>query len=264
MIRDELRSLGLDGIIDVVFELRRENEALRKEIAALRAQLGQPPKTPKNSSVPPSQARKANKPDKPNRMGPPKGHRGTFRALSASPDHVIEAKVETCPHCNHRLSDADQERVRAYDHVELPPIRPVTTRVHQHCGVCPGCRKRFAAPVPEGMEPGSPFGPNVVSLILYLHAVHAISFKRMVEMLRGVFGLTISQGAIANIFRRADAKMRVVAEGIAAQVRAAKVIASDETSARVKGKNWWQWVCVQRRLACSAGGRPAGVEVRAP
>jgi len=33
-----------------------------------------------------------------------------------------------------------------------------------------------------------------------------------------------------------------LAEDIAAQVRASKVIASDETSARVKGKNWWQWV----------------------
>jgi transposase len=31
------------------------------------------------------------------------------------------------------------------------------------------------------------------------------------------------------------------AERIAAQVRASEVIASDETSARVKGKTWWQW-----------------------
>ena len=31
------------------------------------------------------------------------------------------------------------------------------------------------------------------------------------------------------------------AERIAAEVRASEVIASDETSARVKGKTWWQW-----------------------
>jgi len=242
MIRDDLRLLGLDGIIDVVLELRREIEALRKENEALRAQLGQPPKTPQNSSIPPSQARKSNKPDKPSRMGPPKGHRGTFRALSMSPDQVIEASAKVCPHCDHPLSDADQEHVHAYDHVELPPIHPVTTRVHLHRGVCPHCKKRFVAPAPEGMEPSSPFGPHVVALILYLHVVHALSFKRMVEMLAGVFGLIISQGAIVNILARARAPMHAIAEDIAAQVRASKVIASDETSARVKGKNFWQWV----------------------
>jgi transposase len=249
MNRAELQSLGLDGIIDVVFELRKELDtayrvisALRKENEALRAQLGQPPKTPKNSSIPPSQERKPNKPDEPKPKKPRKGHRGAFRALSASPDHVIEAKAQACPHCDHRLSDADQGQIHAYDHIELPPVRPVTTRIHLHRGVCPCCRKRFAAPAPEGMAPGSPFGPNVVALILYLHVVHAISFKRMVDMLAGVFGLTISQGAIANILASARAPMHAAAEDIAAQVRASKVIASDETSARVKGKNWWQWV----------------------
>ena len=237
----ELRQ-ELNAANRAIAELRRENEVLRKENAALRAQLGKPPKTPKNSSIPPSQARKPNNPDKPNRMGPPKGHRGTFRALSPCPDRVIEAKVEDCPHCHHEVSDADQEQFHAYDHVDIPPIHPVITRVHRHRGTCTHCGKAFVAPAPEGMEPGSPFGPNISSLVLYFHAAQAISFKRLVEMLHGVFGLTISQGAIANIFRRADDSMHRVAEGIAAQVRAAKVIASDETSARVKGKNWWQWV----------------------
>jgi len=235
MNRSELERLSKEELIDLVLRLIERVETLE-------ARLDQPPKTPQNSSIPPSQARKPNKPDKPNRMGPPKGHRGTFRALSACPDHVIEAKAKVCPHCDHRLSDADQEQVHAYDHVELPPVRPVTTRVHLHRGVCPCCGKRFVAPAPEGMEPGSPFGPHVVALVLYLHVVHAISFKRMVEMLAGVFGLTISQGAIANIFTRARAPMHAIAEAIAAQVRVAKVIASDETSARVKGKNFWQWV----------------------
>jgi hypothetical protein len=35
---------GLDGIIDVVLEFRREIEALRRETDALRTELGQPPK----------------------------------------------------------------------------------------------------------------------------------------------------------------------------------------------------------------------------
>ena len=235
MNRSELEALSKDQLIDLVLRLI-------ERIEALEAQLGHPAKTAKNSSVPPSRERKANQPSKPNRMGPPTGHRGTFRALSASPDRVIEVRAEACPHCSHRLSDADQERLRVYDHVELPPIRAVTTRLHLHRGVCPCCRKHFVAPAPEGMAPGSPFGPDLVALVLYLHVVHAISFKRMEEMLAGVFGLTISQGAIANMLAHAQAPMRVAADDIAAQVRASRVVASDETSARVKGRNWWQWV----------------------
>ena len=41
---------------------------------------------------------------------------------------------------------------------------------------------------------------------------------------------------------RAETALTVAAETTAAAVRGSKVVASDETSARVEGKNWWQWV----------------------
>jgi len=57
-----------------------------------------------------------------------------------------------------------------------------------------------------------------------------------------VFGIHISEGAIANLLARARVPLAACAATIAAQVGASPVVASDETSARVKGKNWWQWV----------------------
>jgi transposase len=68
-----------------------------------------------------------------------------------------------------------------------------------------------------------------------------IGYKRLTEVCQGLFGLTISQGAIANMLARVGDAMAAPAERIAAQVRASEVVASDETSARVKGKTWWQW-----------------------
>jgi transposase len=56
-----------------------------------------------------------------------------------------------------------------------------------------------------------------------------------------MLGVTISEGAIANIFKRAREPMRAAADAIAAEVRNGKVVALDETSARVIGDNWWQW-----------------------
>jgi transposase len=78
-------------------------------------------------------------------------------------------------------------------------------------------------------------------MIAYLHGCQMIGFKRLTEVCQGLFGLTISQGAIANVLARVGEAIAAPAERIAAEVRASEVIASDETSARVKGKTWWQW-----------------------
>lgn len=158
------------------------------------------------------------------------------------PDHRIEARAEACPHCAHALAPEDQPEFHAYDHVELPPIRPVVTRVHRHRGICPCCRRGFSAPAPHGLEPGSPFGPGLSALIVHLHITRAIGYERLVKLMDEVFGIEISEGAIANIMGRAEAPMVAAAERIAGEIRQAKVVASDETSARVKGETWWQWV----------------------
>jgi transposase len=247
MNRDALCRLSLDDLIvlnlaqaDVIARQTVQIEGLVKRIEALEAKLGRPPKTPDNSSVPPSQGHKPNRAER--RAAKRKSHPGVARALSENPDRVVETLAEACPHCAHGLSAEDQPEFHAYDHVELPPIKPVVTRIHRHRGVCPCCRKGFSAPAPEGMAPGSPFGPGLQALVLHLHVTQAISFERLVKLMDEVFGVVISEGAIANILARAEAPMIVAAEKIAQTVRASTVICSDETSARVKGKTWWQWV----------------------
>lgn len=240
LCQDELIALVL-GQAAQIEALAGQNEALRQRVAELEAKLAAPPKTPNNSSLPPSQGRKPNRAER--RAGQKrKGHPGAFRALADNPDRIVEALVESCPHCHHALDPADQPGFHAYDHVELPPIRPVITRVHRHRGTCPSCRRNFSAPVPEGLAPGSPFGPGLSALILHLHVTQSISFERLAQLMEEVFGLTLSEGAIANLLARAERPLAAAAEQIAEQVRTSKVIASDETSARVGGTNWWQWV----------------------
>ena len=92
------------------------------------------------------------------------------------------------------------------------------------------------------MPPGSPFGSDLVALILHLHVTQAISFERLVRLLDEVFGIRVSEGAIANMLARTGIALTAAAETTAAAVRRSPVVASDETLARVAGKNWWQWV----------------------
>lgn len=240
MNREALERLSKDDLIALVLVQAAQIESLAKRVAELEARLGKPPKTPDNSSLPPSKGEKINQPEKTKK--PRAGRPGTFRALAEHPDRTIDTLASACPHCSHDLTPADQPDVHAYDHIDLPPIRPVVTRVNRHRGLCPCCGKRFAAPVPEGLEPGSPFGATLVALIVHLHVTQAISFERLVVLLDEVFGVDISEGAIANLLARAQAPLVAAAEAIGGEVRSSAVVGSDETSARVAGKTWWQWV----------------------
>ena len=222
---------------------------LTARIAELEARLATPPKTPNNSSLPPSKGQKPNLPDP--AAKPPRPCRpGVARALTEHPDKTIEATLAACPHCDHALGPADQPEIHAYDHIDLPPIRPFVTRINRHSGVCPCCRRHVSAPAPEGLEPGSPFGPGLGALILHLHITQAISFERLAGLMGEVFGLAISEGAIANILARAQTPLLAAAVPMAAAVRASAVVGSDETSARVCGKTWWQWVLLSSTAIC--------------
>ena len=249
MTPEALDSLDKDGLKALVLALLEQNRALDERaaeltarVAELEARLAQPPKTPTNSSVPPSSGHKPNRPDPASKKKGRKGRPGTARALCPDPDQTCEIYAETCPGCGATLDPADQPHAHAYDHTDLPVIKPVTTRIHLHKGNCPRCRRRVAARPPAGMMPGSPFGPNIVSAVTYLHTRHMVSYVRLVEAMQDLCGLTISEGAIANMLARSAKPFRAEAAVIAETVRTSAVIASDETSARVRGKTHWQWV----------------------
>ena len=233
--------------------------ALNARVAALEAKLNVPPKTPDNSSLPPSTGQKSNRPDAV--KTPRKGRPGVARALCPDPDQVREVFAKACSSCGARLAQADQPDVHAYDHIDLPPIKPITTRINLHRCACPRCGKRVTATPPADMPLGSPFGPGIVALVVYLHTSQMVSYNRLVEMLDGLFGLRLSEGAIANMLERAAPRFAAAGQLIEADVRAAPVIASDETSARVEGKTHWQWVfgCASAVRHIIAGSRGKAV-----
>jgi transposase len=235
-----------DGLITALLArldaLEAENKALVGENKALRDKLGQPPKTPDNSSRPPSQGHKANRPDGGAKKRKRRGTPGVARPLHPNPDRVVEARPEACPCCQQDIG-AEHHRMQAvYDRIEIPPVRPDVTRVHQYAACCPGCGERVVAQPPSGLEPGSPFGRTVQALVIYLHALHAVSYERLAAMLHDLFGLDISEGAIANLLARTSKAFVAEAADIRQDLRRAEVICSDETSARVRGQTQWQWV----------------------
>jgi transposase len=143
--------------------------------------------------------------------------------------------------------DAAQTPQQVYERIELPPIKPDVTQVRLFGGRCACCGERVTAEAPAGLEPGSPFGGSIAAMVVYLHYAHAIGMERLATLMDELFSLSISEGAISNILCRARAPLLAAAATIQAVVLASPVVCSDETSARVKGKNWWEWVFVGTR-----------------
>jgi transposase len=115
-------------------------------------------------------------------------------------------------------------------------VRPVITRVERYAGRCPCCGGVTVAPVPEGLEEGTPFGPGIIAAALYLRYVHAISYQRLTRLFRDLFGVAVSEGALDSLFQRAKRHFDREVAAILARLRRSRVICSDETTVRINGR----------------------------
>ena len=248
--RRQLEQLDKNTLIEGHLLLEKRVRALEKQVNNLRQLLEEKvPKTPQNSSIPPSQSRKVNQNDQPKaRRGPPKGHVGTSRKRS-EPDEVIECWVTACRQCGCDLSGSPQHITGRHQVVDLPPVRPRVREVVRYGRYCPdcGCYQRAAAPV--GFETGRKVGPHLEQWVLYLHYAHPLSYQRVQHILRAVTGLKLSIGTLVNIVARAQVSLQQAASAIRQRLHAATVIGSDETGVRVAGMNQWQWVFQTADLA---------------
>ncbi|HSD30904.1 MAG TPA: IS66 family transposase [Gemmatimonadales bacterium] len=233
MNRDDLTSLSKEQLIELVLDLS-------ERVARLETKLGLPPKTPENSSLPPSGGRKpaAGHERKRRRKGRP----GVARALDPNPTRLREIRAACCPHCRGDLAAAAQAPCESYDHVEIPPIRPEVTRVTLMGGCCPHCAKAFKAAPPADMPSGSPFGENLRAMALHLRFSQNIGLARLEGLFRDVFRVAISQGGLVNLIRAAAAPFAAQAARLRDRLLTSPVLASDETGLRVAGKNAWLWV----------------------
>jgi transposase len=219
---------------------------LTARVAELEAKLNLQPKTPDNSSTPPSRGQKANGDGK----AKSKPHAGAHRPLHPNPTRRRDVLAEQCPHCHADVTGVAQAAAQAYDRIEIPEITPDVTRVTLHGGVCPCCAKRFKASPPAGLEPGSPFGPNLRAFVLYLRFGQAIPFERLARLMHDLFGLEISEGALANLLDDSSPAFADQTRRIKQRLLSGTALASDETSVRVGKTTFWTWVFHHGDSAC--------------
>jgi transposase len=273
---DELERLGREELVELIRRQQRELAEQRRVIAEREARveelgervreledevarLSSPPKTPANSSVPPSRGQKANAQRRAGaKRGPKRGHVGVSRARQ-EPDVILHCRPTACGACGAALAAAEPRVVGRSQVTDLPPVRPVVVEAWRYAATCAACGARTEGTYPAGLEPRRTFGPRIEALLGYLHERHHLGYERLIEVCRDLFGLRISDGAVANALSRLADRARAAYEAIGAEVRAGPVINSDETGARVAGRTHWHWVfqtpaASYHRIAPSRGG----------
>lgn len=211
------------------------------------------PKNSRNSSVPPS--KDENRPFKTKSLresngkkpGGQTGHEGNTLKMTETPDIIIEHKPQYCNHCGKSITDIEPELITCRQMVDIPPIIPQYTE-HRAYRVTCSCGHQTEASFPAGINAPISYGPNIEAFIAYLHTRQYIPFERMSEYFSDVCNLPISQGAICDILERFAQKATPAYRIIAGEVQRAHVVGSDETGAKVNGKNGWFWTW-QNKLA---------------
>ena len=95
---------------------------------------------------------------------------------------------------------------------------------------------------PAAGAAATPFGPRLHATAVYLKTFQALSYERLQAALSELFGLTISQGGLMTMLRRAQAHFAAGREAALAALRRAEVVACDETGVRIEGSNSYHWV----------------------
>ena len=221
---------------------RSDLERLSKEeLIELVLRLQRPQKTSRTSSKPPSTDRKEQR-EKSKPGGAKPGHEGHSRTLSETADRVVDHRPEQCPRCQAALaSDVPAEPVSVHERIELPPVKPLVEHHRRLAVRCPVCGARVVAAVPSAAK-GTPFGPRLHAVATYLKTVQALSYERLQGALADLFGLTLSQGGLMNLLRRAQGQFQAGRDDAVVALRRAEVVASDETGVRIEGANAYHWV----------------------
>jgi transposase len=229
-----------EDLIEMIMDRDQTIADLKKEIEGLKHPVR---KDSTNSSIPTSkeqiprtrsQRKKSGK-----KSGGQQGHVGYHRERNPHPDKIVMVQASHCADCGISLGEVEGAIGLIAQEVDLPPITPLTTEYQQVIKVC-ACGHRNCLPLP--IEGYVNIGPQMGALITYFNVEHSFPYERLTKVTTDVLGFAISQGTVANKLRHMLQQAKGIIQQIKEHVINAPWIGSDETSTRVAGKRWWEWV----------------------
>ena len=205
-----------------------------------------------NSSLPPSKdgyrkpSPKSIREKSGKRPGAQKGHKGNgLLKVSADETIVTNHYPRECMRCPHMEECLDRMRCISTGHVYETKTVIVDNTHKAYEVICPLARKLYKASLEEeDISSSQQYGNSIKSAILVLWSIGISSIKRIGEMMRNLFRVSLSEGTIQNIINSFADKCGGGISVIKNYLAKAKVKGADETGLRADGSlHWLHVVC---------------------
>ncbi len=230
------------ALIATLRETIRSQEALIHQQQATIARLEEQIAALERTKTPTPAWAKAARPQRPpneRRKRAPEQNAGRPRS---APTRVEEHAYARCPDCDYALRGHTIDRRREVIELPLAPVEVIEHRVITR--YCPVCQRWQAPPLNlEGQVLGqSRFGVRLMSLVAYLRTRLRLPLAQIQELLRTLWTVHVSEGALVDMLRRLAEAAAPVLAGVEEQVRGSPAVYSDETGWREDGENGYIWV----------------------
>jgi len=238
--KEELRELSHEELLKYVKNLQ-DNVVQEK-----------PPKNSGNSSIPTGKEintpkRNQSTREKGGKNGGQFGHKSTNLKQSDTPDEIvdIEYNINNCQKCNYDLSLVLQElkEKRQVLDLDLQDTLNKITQYQSYSKTCPKCgHENHDNLYPEFVAPYMSYGKNIMAMVVYLNVVHYVSYTRIVQTLKTMYKIDISEGTVDNLIKKASKLSKNEINKIVSQLELSDIVGIDETGVKVNGARDWHWV----------------------
>lgn len=231
--------------------LRSANILLVKENDELRNRLNQ---RSHNTSKPPSSDplwersnRQVKRKGAHRKRGGQIGHKGSNLKKFALVDHIECHTLDNCPNC--QSSALSLIGVKTKQVLDIPRPKIEVTEHHFHEYQCTSCGLKVKDDKIKELKQCVQYGSNIKALVSYLSVYQLLPYKRLVEVIKDLYGHQISQGSISNFTSELSTKLEDFMTGLKEYfVQPDMVFHSDETGCMVRKQHYWLHVyCDQNK-----------------
>jgi transposase len=183
------------------------------------------------------------------KRGAPVGHPGWFRPPPKRIDRRVSVSApETCPHCgSDKLTPLSETTEHLQEDIVLVARPKVTLYLHGEA-YCPKCRRSVMQAAEDELL-HAPIGPVAKSTAIYFRYRIGVSYRKVQEILRELFGLDCVPASLVGFDRKAASNATAIYNDLKEKIRSSSVVHADETSWRNDGIGHFVWYAGNDDLA---------------
>jgi len=224
-----------------IFEIKAENEALKRENEMLKNRL----RFYENPNTPPSQPTLKKQKDEideraKKKRGAPQGHRGATRKRR-EPDEIVHLSTEECPYCHHcGLGKPIRTETKIIEDIP-PPGKIKVTQFDMDVYRCPNCGAEVKAKHKDCPQ----IGDIGIYLLVYMTMLKYYlrgPLRRVKDFLYYNDSFEISPKGVMDGLLRVGDSCKKGYKDLIRKIRNSRWAHVDETGIKVNGEKWWLWI----------------------